>query len=83
MALTAAGKNFREIRKGPHIPEIGDHGAIIVLVKEDRISDTLTCLSFFNLILLIFSYTIDDESWVDCKFTNEPLLMTNVRVSTV
>eukprot|EP01128_Nolandella_sp_AFSM9_P003987 TRINITY_DN1754_c0_g1_i1.p1 TRINITY_DN1754_c0_g1~~TRINITY_DN1754_c0_g1_i1.p1 ORF type:complete len:815 (+),score=202.18 TRINITY_DN1754_c0_g1_i1:56-2446(+) len=62
------GKNFKEIRKGPHVPEIGDHGAVIVLVKEDKVDDTLT-------------YSIDGVHWEDCKFTENPLKMTNVRVS--
>jgi len=35
------GLNWFEIRKGSHIYEMGDHGAIIVMASDQRATDTI------------------------------------------
>lgn len=35
------GINFEEIRKGSHLFEIGEHGGMIVMAKNDRLTDEI------------------------------------------
>lgn len=63
------GVTWDEVAKGPHVPEMGDHGAVLVLAKENAPSTAL-----------LYSLTDGDE-WHECAFTAAPVHVRNVRVS--
>lgn len=62
------GLNWFEIRKGSHIYEIGDHGAIIVIADDLNPTDTVY-------------FTWDEGlTWHDIKISTEKILITNIIV---
>eukprot|EP01123_Difflugia_compressa_P004576 TRINITY_DN16016_c0_g1_i1.p1 TRINITY_DN16016_c0_g1~~TRINITY_DN16016_c0_g1_i1.p1 ORF type:complete len:710 (-),score=133.91 TRINITY_DN16016_c0_g1_i1:27-2072(-) len=63
------GVKWQEVRKNDYVPEIGDHGSIVVMVKEDGLTDEVV-------------YTINDGTdWPTCKFTDVAFDVSNIRVS--
>jgi len=62
------GKNWQEARRGYFVPEIGDYGSTIVMVREDSVVDEVV-------------YSISDgDEWKTCKFTDTAFTVSNIRV---
>ena len=62
------GVTWKEIAKGSHIYEFGDHGGIIIIVKDTVPTDTLL-------------YSFDHaQSFSSFKFTDKKILVNNVIV---
>jgi hypothetical protein len=60
------GLSWMEVKKGSHIYEIGDHGAIIVMADDQNPTDTVF-------------YTWDEGiSWQDIKISNEKMMIKNI-----
>lgn len=63
------GVDWTEVAKGPHVPEVGDHGAVVAMVPEDTLTDTLL-------------FTVNDgKEWEKCVFTKNKFVARNIRVS--
>jgi hypothetical protein len=60
------GLNWFEIRKGAHIYEIGDHGALIVIADDAKPTDTI-----------FFSWD-EGLTWHDIKISSEKMTVTNI-----
>lgn len=62
------GVNWTQVAQGPHVPEIGDHGAVVVLVPTAEGT--------------ALRYSVNDGvEWPRCTFTSAPMFVRNVRVS--
>jgi len=60
------GLNWFEVRKGSHIYEIGDHGALIVMADDQNPTDTVY-------------YTWDEGlTWQEVKISNEKIMIKNI-----
>ena len=60
------GLNWFEVRKGSHIYEIGDHGALIVIADDQNPTDTVY-------------YTWDEGlTWQELKISNEKVMVKNI-----
>ena len=60
------GLNWKEIRKGSHIYEIGDHGALIVMATNTEPTSEIL-------------YSFDEgESWNSLTISDVPLDITNI-----
>ena len=60
------GMNWAEVRKGPYVYEVGDHGGIIVMAKNTQPTTTL-----------IYSYN-EGKSWHELEISQVPLDITNI-----
>ena len=60
------GLNWFEIKKGPHIYEIGDHGALIVMAPMNTVTDSV-----------YFSWD-EGKSWSTLKVAQQPFEVTNI-----
>ncbi|KAJ3264049.1 vacuolar protein sorting/targeting protein PEP1 [Chytriomyces hyalinus] len=61
-----AGRSWTEIRKDAHKWAIGDHGAMIVMVDDERATDTL-----------VYSWNYG-QSWATFKFSEKPIRVDSV-----
>jgi hypothetical protein len=61
-----AGLSWFEIRKGSHIYEIGDHGSIIVIVRNQDPSDVV----FYSLN--------EGLTWATLQISDDPVQITNI-----
>jgi hypothetical protein len=60
------GLTWREVAKGSHIYELGDHGGLIVMASDQHPTDTLY-------------YSWDHaRTWTAFRFTSEPILVENI-----
>lgn len=60
------GETWKEIKKGTHQWEFGDHGGVLVLVPKNEATNVLT-------------YSIDmGETWSDYQFTNEKITVQDI-----
>jgi len=60
------GLNWFEVKKGSHIYEIGDHGALIVIADDHNPTDTVY-------------YTWDEGlTWQDLKISDEKIMVKNI-----
>jgi hypothetical protein len=60
------GLSWFEVRKGSHIYEIGDHGALIVIADDQNPTDTVY-------------YTWDEGiTWQEIKISNEKMMIKNI-----
>jgi len=63
------GVTWKEIKKGPYVPEIGDHGSILVLAKTSEDVNE-------------FTYSLDDGyTWNNCVFSDKLYAVENILVS--
>ncbi len=60
------GLNWNEVRKGAHIYEIGDHGALIVMAQHN--TPTREIYYSFN----------EGKSWHTLEITSDPIDITNI-----
>jgi len=61
--------DWQEVRQGLYVVEIGDHGAALTAVREDREDDS-------------FIYSVSDgDEWRTCKYSDVPVMARNIRVS--
>jgi len=59
----------KEIRKNTYVPEIGDYGSIVVMVREEGVTDEL-----------VYTTRGDGDEWTICKFTDSGFDVSNIRV---
>jgi len=61
-------KTWQEVHQSAFVPEIGDYGSVVVMVREDGVVNEI-------------SYTINDGfEWPTCVFTTEAFDVSNIRV---
>lgn len=60
------GLNWAEIRKGPFIYEIGDHGALIVMAKHGVPTNEV-----------LYSYN-EGKTWQELRISDENILVSNI-----
>lgn len=60
------GLNWYEIRKGPHIYEIGDHGALIVMAPMEKATTSV-----------LFSWD-EGKTWKELTVTKDPMEVSNI-----
>lgn len=60
------GFHWKEIKKGPYQWEYGDHGSVIVLLKSEKLTDSIV-------------YSLDaGKSWAEFKFSTEEILVEDI-----
>lgn len=63
------GLTWTEVRKGSHIYEIGDHGALIVMAENMKATDT------------VFYTWNEGMTWESLKFADKPIEVENIIIS--
>eukprot|EP01129_Flabellula_baltica_P012649 TRINITY_DN5735_c0_g1_i1.p1 TRINITY_DN5735_c0_g1~~TRINITY_DN5735_c0_g1_i1.p1 ORF type:complete len:770 (-),score=149.18 TRINITY_DN5735_c0_g1_i1:15-2324(-) len=63
------GITWKEIRKGSYVPEIGDHGSVLVMAKGGETTNEI-----------VFSLN-DGHTWQSCQFSDRNYRVENIRVS--
>jgi len=60
------GLNWAEVRKGSHIYEVGDHGGLIVMAKNEGLTKEV-----------FYTYN-EGLSWHELEISSEPVTVTNI-----